>query len=214
MKNTKIFYTFAFIIVLVLFIISAIIYPSLPGKIITHWDANGTANGYSSKLFGLFFLPIITLVLLVLFFFIPKIDPLKKNIEKFKGYYALFVLLFVLYMAFIHVISILLNYGMKINIMFFILPAMGLLFFFLGALLEKTKRNFFIGIRTPWTLSSDKVWGQTHKLGGKLFKICGVIAILGLFFTKYAIWFILVPILASVIVLVIYSYVKYTQIKK
>ena len=214
MKNTKLLYTLAFIIVLALFVISTIVYPSLPSRLITHWGASGEANGYSSKLFGLFFLPIITFVLLVLFFFIPRIDPLKKNIEKFKGYYALFVLLFVLYMGFIHIISILLNYGMKINIMFFILPAMGLLFFFMGFLLEKTKRNFFIGIRTPWTLSSDKVWGQTHKLGGKLFKICGVIAILGLFFTKYAIWFILVPILASVIVLVIYSYVKYTQIKK
>jgi len=61
-------------------------------------------------------------------------------------------------------------------------PALGILFYYCGILIENAKRNWFIGIRTPWTLSNEKVWERTHKIGGKLFKIAGLIAFLWYFF--------------------------------
>ena len=84
----------------------------------------------------------------------------------------------------------------------------------MGVLIEKSKRNWFVGIRTPWTLSSDRVWEKTHKIGGKLFKIAGAIVIIGMFFPDYLTWFILVPILIAAIFPVIYSYFEYRRITK
>jgi len=81
-------------------------------------------------------------------------------------------------------------------------------------LLEKSERNWFIGIRTPWTMSSDKIWHKTHILGGKLFKIAGIIAIIGIFFGKIAFFFIIIPMILFAIYLVVYSYLEYRKLKK
>lgn len=91
------------------------------------------------------------------------------------------------------------------------LPAMGLLFIYIGWMLRKAKRNFFIGIRTPWTLSSDKVWDKTHQLGSILFMISGVLALIGSLFGSNAIWFVMVPLLGSTMFLVVYSYMLYQR---
>jgi uncharacterized membrane protein len=92
------------------------------------------------------------------------------------------------------------------------LPAIGLLFIFTGYMLTQAKRNFFIGIRTPWTLSSDTVWARTHSLGGKLFIASGILALIGgLFGGMTAFWFLFVPLIGSTVFLVVYSYVLYRQ---
>jgi uncharacterized membrane protein len=96
-----------------------------------------------------------------------------------------------------------------------ILPGFAILFFYIGIMTEHAKRNWFIGIRTPWTISNEKVWNKTNKLGGKLFKIAAVISLIGLFFRDYAMWFILIPVLAVAGYTVAYSYFEYQkQIKK
>ena len=77
--------------------------------------------------------------------------------------------------------------------------------------MRQAKRNFFIGIRTPWTLSSDHVWDETHRLGSILFIASGILALFGAFFPDYAIWFILVPVLGSTLFLLVYSYILYQR---
>jgi uncharacterized membrane protein len=91
----------------------------------------------------------------------------------------------------------------------FLVPGLGIFIYACGVLLGKAKRNFFIGIRTPWTLSSDTVWAKTHLLGGWLFKISGVIAILGILFPDLAFYFLLVPLLAASAIAVLYSYILF-----
>ena len=92
------------------------------------------------------------------------------------------------------------------------LPAMGLLFIVVGSMLRKAKRNFFIGIRTPWTLSSDTVWEKTHQLGSVLFMVSGALAVIGgLFGGTVAFWMLMVPLMGSTIFLLIYSYVLYQR---
>ena len=86
-----------------------------------------------------------------------------------------------------------------------------MIFLFAGVMMRKAKRNFFIGIRTPWTLSSDYVWSETHRVGGTLFIISGLLALLGAFFPLYAFWLLLIPLFTSVIFLVVYSYVLYQR---
>jgi uncharacterized membrane protein len=111
----------------------------------------------------------------------------------------------------IHFQVILWNIGIEIspNVIFPI--GLGLLFFYIGILCENAKRNWFIGIRTPWTLSNDVVWAKTHKIGGKLFKIAGVVALFGIFFLNYTLFFILVPVILVAIYTVIYSYREYRK---
>ncbi|MFA5992934.1 MAG: DUF1648 domain-containing protein [Candidatus Pacearchaeota archaeon] len=197
------------IVIILMFAIGIYFYQFLPDKLASHWNAQGQVNGYSSKAFALFFMPIITLALFLLLVFIPKIDPLKQNIRKFSSYYYGFILLFVFYMFYIYILTLVSNLGFVINFTQFLSPAMGVLFFCVGILIEKSKRNWTIGIRTPWTLSSDFVWKKTHNLGGKLFKISGVICFVGIVLPKYAFFLIIIPVIISAIVSFVYSYFVY-----
>ncbi len=206
--------TIAATIIILSFILAGVFYQYLPDKIISHWNFKGEANEYMTKLWGLFLIPIISIAIFILFLLIPKIDPLKNNIKKFRNHYNLFILLFVSFMLYIESIIILANLGYTLNMNRLIMPVIGILIFFIGFILEKSKRNWFIGIRTPWTLSNDKVWDETHKLGSKLFKLSGILAIIGVFFGKLGFLFVLIPIPLSTIYLIVYSYLTYKKIKK
>jgi uncharacterized membrane protein len=198
-------------LILILFIGTAYFYFVLPSRIATHWGISGKADEFSSKFYGLIITPIITLFLILLFFAIPSIDPLKENIKKFQKYYLWFIIVFTLFMMFIqtHIIIWNLGYEWSVNILFPV--AIGILFIFISVLLKNSERNWFIGIRTPWTLSSDKVWKKTHERGSKLFFVDGVLSIIGSFFGIYSWLFIFVPIIISTVYLVIYSYVIYKK---
>jgi len=85
-------------------------------------------------------------------------------------------------------------------------PAIGGLMFFMGILLEKAERNWFIGIRTPWTLSSDRVWKKTHEAGSWLFKVLGLLLFAGLFLSSIIFWAIIAGAVGISLFLFIYSY--------
>ena len=183
-------------------------------KIASHWDESGQVNGQMGKFAGIFLMPLIAIGLFILFIMIPKIDPLKSNIKKFKNYYDSFVVVLMFFMLYIYITTILFNFGYKLNMTTLIMPAIALLFFYIGSIMKYLKKNWFIGIRTPWTLSNDKVWEKTHKLSSKIFKLLGIIILLGLFFpTKYLILIILIPTLSAAFGLVIYSWWIYKKEK-
>ncbi len=198
-------------IILLSFAISIYFYPLMPDRIASHWNAKGEVDGYMSKFWGLFLMPLISTGLFFLFVLIPKIDPLKANIGQFRKFYDDFVVLVVFFLFYIYLLTIFWNNGFRFNIIQFLAPAFGILFYYTGILLENAKRNWFIGIRTPWTLSDEKVWEKTHKIGGKLFKIVGIISLFGIFFQNYAIIFILAPVVLVVIYTFIYSYLEYQK---
>jgi uncharacterized membrane protein len=202
-----------FAIVLVSFIISFYYYPQIPNKMASHWNSKGQIDGYMPKFQGLFLMPFILVGLFLIFIAIPKIDPLKTNIEKFRKYYDGLFILFFIFMFLIHLQIILWNLGIKLNPNIIIPIGSGILFFYVGILSKNIKRNWFIGIRTPWTLSSERVWEKTHRIGGKLFKIAGIISFAGVFFQNYALFFILIPIILVSIYAVIYSYIEFRKEK-
>ena len=201
-------------IIVLCFTVSASLYTQMPDLMASHWDIKGEVNGYMTKFWGLFLLPTMLAGIYSFFLIIPKIDPLKENIEKFRKYYDGFIALFCLFMLIIYAHGILWNLGMKISPNIIMPFSLGFLFFYLGVLLENAKRNWFIGIRTPWTLSNDDVWNKTNKLGGKLYKVAGAIAVIGTFFPDYSIFFILVPILSVSIYTVAYSYFEYQKLNQ
>jgi uncharacterized membrane protein len=185
----------------------------LPDPMASHWNASDQVDGYMSKFWGVFLMPLMTAGLVLFFLVIPKIDPLKANIAAFRDAFNLLIVLFVGFMVYIYFLTLLWNLGYTgFNMSEAMLPALGILFIFVGYLLRKAKRNFFIGIRTPWTLSSDRVWDETHRVGSVLFMIAGVLAFLGsLVGGMNAFWFIFVPIMVSVLVTLVYSYILYQR---
>ena len=198
-------------LVLFSFGIGIYFYPQMPEKMASHWNIKGEVDGCLSKFWGLFLMPIILIGVVLLYLIVPKLDPLKENIEKFRKYFDGFIVLLLLFLFYLYVLTIFWNLGLKFDMNQAIIPALAILFYYCGILLEKAKRNWFIGIRTPWTLSNDMVWEKTHKIGGKLFKIVGIVTISGIFFQKYILFFIFVPIILVVVYTTIYSYTEYQK---
>jgi uncharacterized membrane protein len=150
------------------FLAALLVYPQLPDPAASHWGANGEVNGYISAFWAAFLMPLLTTGLFLLLMAIPNIDPLKANIAQFRGIYNTFIALFLVYMLYVYALTLIWNLGYdNFDIGMAIMPAICLFFIFLGVLMCRAKRNFFIGIRTPWTLSSDTVWAKTHALGSK-----------------------------------------------
>ncbi len=200
-------------LVIISFVIGIYVYPQMPEQMASHWGLNGEVNGYMSKFWGTFLMPIISLIIAALLLFIPKTDPLKGNVEKFKKYFDGFIILMFLFLLYIYGLSIYWNLGHGFDMGRFMIPALTVLFYYCGILIKKSKRNWFIGIKTPWTLSSDEIWDSTHEIGGKLFKASAIICLLGLFWPAYSMWFVLVPIIFSTLFVFLYSYLKYRKNK-
>ncbi|MCK5176311.1 MAG: SdpI family protein, partial [Candidatus Aenigmarchaeota archaeon] len=148
-------------ILLLSFAIGIYIYPQMPDKMASHWNAQGQVDGYMSKFWGVFLMPTISVGLLLLFLLIPKIDPLKANIEKFRKYYDDFIVMMIAFLFYVYLLTLVWNSGFVFNMTQFLTPASGLMFYYIGILTQNAKRNWFIGIRTPWTLSSENVWNKT-----------------------------------------------------
>lgn len=191
------------------FVVGWYYYPFLPERLASHWDSAGQINGYMPKFWGVFLVPGISLALYGLFMVVTRIDPKKENIQKFRKYFDGFILCLFLFLFYVYCLTLAWNLGHEINLIQYMSPAFAVLFGFIGYMLTKTELNWSIGIRTPWTLSSDVVWKKTHKLGAWLFGISGFISLGGLFFPLYAFWFVLVPVLSSAAISVIYSYLVF-----
>jgi len=190
-------------------------YPQMPNMVASHWNAKGEVDDYMPKFWGTFLMPVVSIFMLLLFMLIPKIDPLKANIEKFRKYFDSFIVLIMLFFLYIYLLTIFWNLGLRFDMGRLMAPALGLLFYYCGILIENAKRNWFIGIRTPWTLSSDNVWEKTHKIGAKLFKVSGLIALSGILFPQCAFFVVLVPVIFATIYTTLYSYIEYQkEIKK
>jgi len=219
---------FLIIMVVVFFATGAWFYPQLPAQVASHWNAAGQVNGSMSRALGAFLLPIIFIILATLLFAIPRIDPRRENIAKFRRYYDWFVAAFAVFFYYIYLLTLLWNLGggsgasggvgsgvAPFNLSAAIIPPLAGLIYIIGMILPHTEPNWFIGIRTPWTISNDAVWHKTHQAGGWAFRASGVIALAGIFFAPaVAIWFLVAPLIVSAVGLVIYSYVLYERGRK
>lgn len=173
----------------------------------SHWNELGAVNGYMPKFWGTFLVPLIMVALSIIFYVIPKIEPNKKNMESFREQYNLMWVGVLIFLLYIYLLTIVWNLGYRFNFTLILIPALAALYYLIGTILEKTKRNYFFGIRTPWTLDSDTVWKKTHILGGKLFKISAVISLVGLLVpNRFSFLWVLIPVITASIVVTVYSY--------
>ncbi len=202
------------LIILATFVLGAALYPHLPAHLATHWNMQGNVNHFTPKFWSVFGLPFIMIGIAALFLLIPLIDPLKKNIAVFRPYFDLFVVLLMLFLFYAYLLVIIWNMGNHFNMNEALVPALGALFYYIGVLMAHAQPNWFVGIRTPWTLSNTTVWRDTHRLGGRLYKITGLIAVLGFFVPQYALWVAVIPLLIVSLFLIIYSYVDFQSINR
>lgn len=211
--KTRLATIFVLILIIGATITGGLLWNRLPDQMASHWNVNDQVDDYLPKIWGVFLMPLVTLGLFLIFLLVPKIDPLKANIAQFRETFNLFVVFMVGFMVYIYSLTLRWNLGStNIAIGKAMLPALGLLFIVIGSLLRKAKRNFFIGIRTPWTLSSDLVWEKTHQLGATLFMISGVLAVIGgLIGGNVALWMLIIPLIGSTLFLLVYSYVLYQK---
>ncbi|HEX8724319.1 MAG TPA: SdpI family protein [Gemmatimonadaceae bacterium] len=190
------------------FLLSAAVYSRLPNPMPSHWDINGQVNGYSSRPFGAFLMPVIALLIWGLMRGLPHIDPRQANYAKFQGTYDLVVNAILTMMAAIHVAVIGAALGWPIpHIERLSTVAVGAMLLVLGNVLPRARPNWWFGIRTPWTLSSDTVWIRTHRVGGYLMAAAGLLTMIAAFLPPRAGFAVLMTAVAGAALgSVVYSY--------
>ena len=149
-------------------------YPQLPATVASHWNFQGEVDGWMSKNFHSLFFPTLLAIMYLVFSIMPYIDPKKERYAEFAKVYRLMrdAILFVLLGIF--TVATFYNLKYSVNVGAIVAGLIGALMVVMGNYFGKIKRNWFIGIRTPWSLSSENVWNKTHRLGGRLFMIWGL----------------------------------------
>jgi immunity protein, SdpI family len=187
-------------------------YPRLPPTMATHWSLNGTPDGFSSRTWALAIVPIMLVFMTIMFNVLPKVDPRRENYAKFLSSYWLIANAVIVFLLIAHALVIASGLGFSVKIDRLMPLGIGLLFVFLGNYLTRVEPNWFIGIRTPWTLSSDTVWRRTHRTGGLLMVIGGLVLAVGAFMPRPVFLVLLVATICIVAVIpIVQSYVLWRR---
>lgn len=196
-------------------LLSAWAWTQLPAgaQVPIHWGIDGQVDGYAPKEVGLLLLPIVAVAIAVLLAFIPRFEPRRANLERSgKAYGAIWFTVIALLGGF-HVLAVAAALGNDFDISRLVLIGAGVLFVVIGNYLPKVRPNYLMGIRTPWTLTSDVSWVRTHRVGGRLFVIEGLVLIaLGLLDLPAEL--LVVAIVGAIVILLIVVFVYSYQVWK
>ncbi|HUF66671.1 MAG TPA: SdpI family protein [Gemmatimonadaceae bacterium] len=193
---------------------SLVMYTGLPEQVPVHWNIRGEVDGYGSRFAVLFLSPLMMIGVWTLLRFLPRIDPLRANYARFAGTYEVIIDSVMAMMLVIHLAILLGASGAPDSVSLVVRAAIGAMFIVMGNVMPRTRQNWFVGVRTPWTLASERVWERTHRLAGYLFVALGLVIIL----TTPLAPQIGMPILAAgvatvALVSVIYSYLEWRKEK-
>jgi len=196
-------------------VISLAVFERLPERVPTHWGISGQVDGWSSRTFGAFALPALMLMIWGLCYWLPAIDPRRGNYAKFRGTYDIVVAAILGFMLIVHVAILAVSLGVNVPIPVVISLAVGMMLVLVGNLLPRARPNWFFGIRTPWTLSSDRVWDRTHRLGGRMMVVAGlIIAVSGFAPPPWPGILIGVAAAGAAVVPIVYSYIIWREDKR
>jgi uncharacterized membrane protein len=191
---------------------SAVLYPALPDRVASHWNASGVVNGTMPRLWSVLIVPLLMLFFTGLFWSLPLLDPIKKNARDLQDRSEEFLVILLLFFAYVHALTLGFNLGHHIDIVRWMIPGFAMLFYEIGRLMQDAKQNWFFGIRTPWTMSDETVWTEVHKKGATGFKAAALVSLIGIITpTAWSIWFVLVPILAVSLYCLVDSYILFQK---
>lgn len=204
----------AVLLVVASIVLSFYFYAHFPERAVTHWGFSGQPDGWSSKAGAAFGTMAVMPGMYLLFLLLPLIDPKKERYAEFAKVFHLFKNVLLTFFFVIYLVSGLYNIGYPMKIEFWVPWLTGLLMIFIGNYLGKIKRNWFMGIRTPWTLSSENVWNKTHRVGGWTFILYGICIIISpnLSVTGGTIVF-MIGTAAIIFGTIVYSYIVFRQEK-
>ncbi|HNW81931.1 MAG TPA: SdpI family protein [bacterium] len=207
MKNRN-----ALIISIISFLGICAIYGSLPEQIPLHWNAAGEIDNYGAK-WNIFWLAAMPVAMTLFFEILPKIDPRRDSYEKHGkalGWINWFtVILFIV----ISWITVGVSKGMIFDVSKIVLISIGILFLGMGNFMGQLRQNYFVGIKTPWTLANETVWRKTHRKGAAVFALMGLCMIVSILLPAEYITAVIISVtLAGTAYLIIYSYLEYRKI--
>ncbi len=199
-------------IVLISALASILAYPELPRQMAVHFTANGTPDDYMSRPLAVALIPVLELAILGLYAVIPRIDPLGENIAEFETYYDLAAIVTIAILAYVHGAVLGYNLGYRFEMAQVVAPMLAVVGIVFGFVVENARQNWFVGIRTPWTLSDEEVWTRTHERSGILFKIAGLVALLAILFPQHFEVLAIAPLALAALLPTVYSYLLYRRI--
>lgn len=186
---------------------SILSYTHLPARVASHWNVRGEVDGWASRDFHVWFFPALLFGIYFLLVVVPSMDPRRERYVEFARVYNIFRTLILLVLFSVYLLATLYNVGYDVNIGKTVPFIIGLLMLVIGNYMGKIKRNWFVGIRTPWTLSSDDIWTKTHRFGGLMFVIFGLLMIATPYLpTSFAFLVLFVGIFIAVLLPILYSY--------
>ncbi|HHW68694.1 MAG: hypothetical protein PWP07_2415 [Epulopiscium sp.] len=207
MKHNK----WIWLLIVLSFIGTIIVFPFLPEQIPTNWGINGEINDYSSK-YMIFFLAALPAMIYLLMLYGPKLDPKKENYKKHSKAYSIISISTVLTLVAIHWLTVLATFNIIKHMDFFIKLIIGILFAVMGNYMSQLRFNYFVGIRLPWTLASEKVWKKTHRIGGIGFMLVGIILVCTSFIRGSLSFIIFMTALSILIIFIMaYAYIEYQK---
>ncbi|MGB2632414.1 MAG: SdpI family protein [Candidatus Acidiferrum sp.] len=192
---------------------TAVAYPHLPGAVATHWNLRNQADGYSAK-WTLFVIgPGLMAGIMLLWRFLPWLSPKNFEVDSFRSTYFQIMLIIVSLLAYFNAVVLWAGMGYSLNVGRAIVGGVCLLFALLGNLMGKVRRNFYIGVRTPWALANERVWNATHRFAAKTFVAGGVV---GLALTAVGLQgrAVIVVLLAAALIPAVYSLAFYKQLER
>ena len=214
---TRVYWMIGILLVTASLAASGWLYPGLPDRIPTHWNIEGKVDGYGGK-WTLFLFPGMMGSMLVLFYFLPTLSPKHFEVDTFRPTY-LYIMNIVLGL-FVYMQGVLLytvyqnvHMGTSIDPGRGFIAGLFLFFALMGNQLGKVRRNFYIGVRVPWTLASDRVWNDTHRLAAWVMFAAGIV---GFLLTISRVWIVIpiVLLVASALIPVVYSFVHYKALER
>lgn len=192
---------------------SLLLFARLPEQMPVHWNARGEIDGYAGRLFGAFLMPGMMALMTALAAVLPWLSPKRFEVETFKDTYGFVMLLVVAFLGYVHGILLWAALDSSLNTAKLALAGIFLLFALLGNVMGKVRKNFWIGIRVPWTLASDQVWNETHRFAARLYFAVGaagfVASLAGLPFPAA-----IALLLCGAVVPIGYSLVRYKRLEK
>lgn len=199
-------------IILVSLAAGALLYDQLPDRVPSHWNIRGEVDGYSSRFWGAFGIPLLNAGIYVMMLVLPLIDPRRDNYQKFAGAYRVFRVVFVVFMTGVYLLVLATVFGARIPVDRAMMAGISILFLVLGNYMGQIRHNYFVGIKTPWTLANEEVWQKTHRLGGRLWVAAGLTGLIASFIGGTWGGIVLgISLGASAIIPMVYSYLEFKR---
>jgi uncharacterized membrane protein len=194
-------------------VFSLVTYGLLPETVPMHWNVQGQVDGYGPRWQLVVLSPGLIALMWVLLLLLPRIDPLRESYKRFEGTYYLVINTLIVFMGLVHVIAIGAALGWPISIPGAIGAATGVMFMILGNEMGRFQPNWFMGIRTPWTLADPGVWRRTHRVGGRVFVLTGLALVVSQLLLPLEVSYIVLMIIIAIIAIGLpaYSYWLWRQ---